>query len=333
MTPTRYQLLAVGHTPVDIVSTVDEAFLEINSLTKGRQHNLTREAATTLRQQLTDAEQHAGGAAANVACCFGVLGGQAAFDGKCADDELGCFFYNAFEGIGVTPIRDLIADPRGSDYICVLITPDRERSFASYYGINADITTQELDHEAITDSAITFLEGFQLTSEGGVDYLLAAADIAKGAGRQIAFAPSDINIIDRYKQACNALVEKADILIANIEEARALLGMDNQDSNADVLAAMRDNSYAGGLTFGPDGATVYAGGQVYSQPAAKISAEDIVNTNGAGDHFAGALLYGLVHELPLAECARLGIDMATRSLRRTSARPDPGDAAVLHSRG
>ena len=333
MTTASRQLLAIGHTPVDIVASAGEAFLAANGLTKGRQHKISLETAEAMGNQLDALHYHAGGAAANVACCFAILGGEAGFDGKCADDALGRFFMDAFEGTGVTPIRPPIADPRGSDHIFVLITPDHERTFAAYYGINTEVSTDELDREAIANSETTFLEGFQLTSNGGGDYLLAAADMARRAGRQVAFAPSDINIIAGHKQACRDLLQYADILIANIAEARALLDMPDSADADDVLAAMRAASYAGGLTFGADGATVYRGDDVHYQPAAAITHDTIVNTNGAGDHFAGGLLYGLTQGHDIGQCAGIGVSLAARCLQRTGARPERGDAEIMIQAG
>ncbi len=56
------------------------------------------------------------------------------------------------------------------------------------------------------------------------------------------------------------------------------------------------------LTRGPKGCIVVQGGQRTGVPAVPTQA---VDTNGAGDMFAGAFLYGVTHGMPQTQAAAL----------------------------
>ena len=56
------------------------------------------------------------------------------------------------------------------------------------------------------------------------------------------------------------------------------------------------------LTQGAKGSLVMTGGQVQPVPAVPVKALD---TNGAGDMFAGSFLYGITHGMLAAQAAHL----------------------------
>ncbi|CAM9392356.1 unnamed protein product [Phaeothamnion confervicola] len=55
-------------------------------------------------------------------------------------------------------------------------------------------------------------------------------------------------------------------------------------------------------------------------PAWPVAAADVVDTTGAGDAFIGAVIYGLVHQLPAAQFLALASLVAARKLRAPGAR-------------
>ena len=79
----------------------------------------------------------------------------------------------------------------------------------------------------------------------------------------------------------------ADLLFCNEQEALNWCQTDNIDR---ALEKLQDTAKAFAVTRGGEGSVVFDGNQYFSAPAQPITA---VDTNGAGDMFAGAYLYGI----------------------------------------
>jgi sugar/nucleoside kinase (ribokinase family) len=90
-----------------------------------------------------------------------------------------------------------------------------------------------------------------------------------------------------------------DYLFANEEEAQ--VWCDSTDLQA-ILPRLQKLARTVCLTRGPEGCVVLRGSDMVSVPAVPTKALD---TNGAGDMFAGAFLYGVTHGMGDAQAAAL----------------------------
>ena len=93
---------------------------------------------------------------------------------------------------------------------------------------------------------------------------------------------------------------------------------------------MKNRFYFGAITDGSNGATVFLGDEICHTPAIMVEKEKLMDTNGAGDHFAAGFIYGLMHQFTLDESARLGILCATDCVSHTGARPLGGYESLKH---
>ena len=91
-----------------------------------------------------------------------------------------------------------------------------------------------------------------------------------------------------------------DLFFCNEEEALASTGVSDREAAGAALASQVSTAY---VTCGADGALVYAAGAHYQVPGVPVQA---IDTNGAGDLFAGGVLYGLSHGHSPLDAARLG---------------------------
>jgi sugar/nucleoside kinase (ribokinase family) len=71
------------------------------------------------------------------------------------------------------------------------------------------------------------------------------------------------------------------------------------------------------LTRGAEGAVLFDGKKVIEVPAAKV---EPIDTNGAGDMYAGAFLYGLTHGMPFERCGELAGTAAAALITQFGAR-------------
>ena len=90
--------------------------------------------------------------------------------------------------------------------------------------------------EEIEGAAVLYLEGYLYDPETPRYAMLKAIDIARRAGRKVAFSLSDTFCIERHRDGFNALIDggKIDILFANQAEIEMLAGVAHLDSAIDL---------------------------------------------------------------------------------------------------
>ena len=87
-------------------------------------------------------------------------------------------------------------------------------------------------------------------------------------------------------------------ITGNDDEAKAFTGKDNLD---DAISALKEKPFTSVITTGAEGSVVIAEGNADHVPGEQIQPLD---TNGAGDMFAGSFMYAYLQEMPLASCAK-----------------------------
>src|SRR3546814_6681082 len=126
-----------------------------------------------------------------------------------------------------------------------------------------------------------------------------AIDVARGAGRKVAFTLSDAFIIDRHGDDFRALIAEGlfDILFANEVEICALA--EEKDFEA-AVAKVAPQVPLLVVTRSEQGAIAVTGGARTAVPAEPI--DEVVDTTGAGDLFAAGFLAGHAEGRPVADC-------------------------------
>jgi len=318
-------VLAIGNAIVDVLAPVDDAFLEAQRLDKGSMRLIDAGEAERLYKALPPGREISGGSAANTAAGVAALGGSAGFVGRVADDQLGTIFAHDLRSAGV-----MYATAPGSatppTARCVIaVTPDAQRTMSTFLGASQDLGADDLDDAVVAGAAILYLEGYLWDPERPRAAMRRAIDVARAAGRKVAFSLSDAFLLARHGEDFRALLKDGliDVLFANEGEAVALTGADGFDG---AVAALSGAAEVVVVTRGADGAVVIAGAERHTVAAAKVS--HVVDTTGAGDLFAAGFLAGLARRAPLPECARWGAVAAGEVIGHYGARPE-ADLRVL----
>lgn len=71
------------------------------------------------------------------------------------------------------------------------------------------------------------------------------------------------------------------------------------------------------ITQGKDPVILVQNGQIHETPVIKVSSDEIVDTNGAGDAFVGGFLAQFIQEKPIETCIRCGLWAASEIIKRT----------------
>jgi sugar/nucleoside kinase (ribokinase family) len=329
MTDTRLDVLCIGNAIVDIIADCDDAFLEREGLTKGMMRLIDAAEATRLYDHMGPAREISGGSAGNTAAGVAALGGKAGFIGQVAPDQLGEFYRHDLTATGVefiTPAADL-GEPTARSM--VLVTPDAHRTMNTFLGAAQLLPPAALDEAQIEGAAVLYLEGYLWDPETPRYAMVKAIDIARRAGRKVAFTLSDTFCIDRHRDGFNQLLDnkRIDILFANEAEIRMLSGA----GDFDVAVAMVQNRVETlVVTRSEQGAIAVQGGiraAVAAEPVDKV-----VDTTGAGDLFAAGFLYGYTNGKSLEESLHIGAIAAAEVISHYGARPEADLKALVAAR-
>jgi sugar/nucleoside kinase (ribokinase family) len=320
MPATPLDVLTIGNAITDILVRVDDAFLEKEGLTKSIMHLIEGDRAETLYALMPDDKiRISGGSAANTAAGVASLGGNAAFVGKVADDEIGRFYEGHLREAGVEYTTSLLEHGASSGRSMILITPDGERTMNTYLGACHDLTEADMSEEQIGGAAITFMEGYLWDPPEAKRAFVKAAHFAHKHERAAAITLSDPFCVERFRDEFLDLLRSktCDYVFANIEEIKSLYQTD--DLREAVLQVAKDAEVAA-ITMGAEGAMAIRNGEVVSVPAFGVA--QVVDATGAGDLFASGFLLGVARGQEMEEALKLGCLCASEVISHVGARPE-----------
>jgi sugar/nucleoside kinase (ribokinase family) len=255
----------------------------------------------------------AGGSAANTVIALADFGGKAAYAGKVSGDRLGHFFLEDMRKIGVTVEVPVAAGDTGT--CVILITADAQRTMLTHLGVSANLGPQDISENAIRNAKYVYVEGYLFGGEPTRSAALRTMELAKQNGVKVAFTVSDPFLISAHRDEFWKLIEgPVDLLFCNLEEARSLTGRHDPVECAIEIHRHAENV---ALTLGPDGSILMHDGQVI--PIEGVPAKAI-DTTGAGDMYAGALLYGITNGLSWKDAGHLASHAAARIVEQLGAR-------------
>lgn len=143
----------------------------------------------------------------------------------------------------------------------------------------------------------------------------AAIDLAKKSNIPVAVDPATV----RRAYALRPYLSEFSMITPNVAEAEALLDR-KIAGEEEALEAAREVVAQGVeiviITLAENG-LVYATSQGYGQGHGRIPAIrcEVDDWTGAGDALSAAVIYGLLNDMPVDDCMRLGVAAATLTLK------------------
>jgi sugar/nucleoside kinase (ribokinase family) len=310
-------VVGIGNAIVDVIARSDEQTLEKHGLPKGAMTLIDAQQAHDLYNAMGPGQESSGGSVANSMAGLAALGGQGAFIGKVRNDQLGGIFRHDMRATGIrfdTPSAEE-GDPTAR--CLVFVTPDAQRTMATYLGISTQLATEDLDFDLIERAKITYLEGYLWDAPAAKEAFVQAAKAAHDAGKRVALSLSDPFCVERHRESFRDLLKgHVDILFANEEEITSLYEVDSFD---EALQHVRGHCEVAALTRSAKGSLVLSGDEVHVVDAEPIS--QLVDTTGAGDLYAAGFLHGFTQGYSLYDCGRAGAICAAEVVTHVGARP------------
>ena len=305
-----YDLYAIGNALVDSEYEVSDEHLATMGVDKRHMTLIDAARRSELLGHLgaVHARRTGGGSAGNTVVALAQLGGKAFYSCRVADDELGAFYTQDLLANGVaTNLTHTKAAPGQTGSCMVMVTPDAERSMSTFLGATAELDHTALHEKDIVKSRIYYMEGYLAASPSGLHAALQGRQMARDAGVQLATTLSDVSMINFCRPGLDAIIGQGlDYLFCNEEEAQVWCGSTDLPS---ICRQMGELASTVCLTRGPQGCIVIEGTQQSTVPAVSVKALD---TNGAGDMFAGAFMYAATHGHSHAQAAWLANQTAAQ---------------------
>jgi sugar/nucleoside kinase (ribokinase family) len=288
----KYVAYGIGAALVDTEIRVVDTDLEKMAVEKGVMTLVDRERQLEmldhLEGHLVEANHASGGSAGNSMIATCQFGGPTFMSCKVANDVDGDIYIADLEAAGVEHCFGTDRDGGTTGKCLVMITPDAERSMNTFLGISESLSTDQLVPEAIAASEYLYMEGYLVTSPTGRAAAVRAREIAEEAGVKTALSFSDPGMVEFFREGMEEMVgERLDLIFCNESEALGWAGSDNLDIAVEKLKQVA-NSFV--ITLGARGALTFDGEELAEIPPHRVQA---VDTNGAGDMFAGAFLYAI----------------------------------------
>ena len=299
----KYNVYGIGNALVDLEFEVSESFLREHEVQKGVMTLVDEETQYELIRNINKAEtiQKPGGSAANTVFAVSQFGGNAFYSCKVADDTFGDTYLQDMEEAGI--VTNYARQPRGEGITgkcLVMITDDAERTMNTYLGITADLSAREIDEAALKDSEYVYIEGYPVASDKGFAAMKKVNQMALQNNVKTALTLSDPSVVDAFRGRFEEVIgASVDLLFCNEEEAKIFTGKDNIE---EAREALKKEASRFVITQGKNGALIYDGDTFIDIEPYPVEA---VDTNGAGDMFAGAFLYGITNGFGYAGAGKL----------------------------
>ncbi len=314
----RFAVAGIGNAIVDVLSRVDDQFLDHHGIAKSGMTLIDEERAAALYDAMPAAVEISGGSTANTIAGLAAFGSKAAFIGKVKNDQLGQVFSHDISALGVAFDTEPATRGAATARCLVMVTPDGERSMSTFLGASVGLGPDDIDDKVIADAGVTYLEGYLWDPPAAKEAFKKAARLARKHGRQVALSLSDAFCVERHRDSFLDLIrDEVDILFANEAEIKALYQVGVFD---EALQQVRRHCRLAALTRSAAGSVVVTGDEVHVVEAVKIPR--LVDATGAGDLYAAGFLHGLTTGRDLAACARLGSLAASEVISHMGARPE-----------
>ena len=314
----KFDVVGAGNAIVDVLSPVEESFIQEHQLIKGNMTLIDADRAQELYEAMPPGKRVSGGSAANTMVGVACLEGFAAYIGKVNDDPLGNYFSEDIRDAGVDFRGPIKAGDIPTARCLIQVTPDAQRTMNTFLGVSSLLDKTEIDEDLITSSGTLYCEGYLWDRDVAKEAIRFAMDVAKKSSRQVALTLSDEFCVDRHRQEWLDLLEdRVDIVFSNESETKSLFETDDFSIAVQELSNLVDIAF---VTLGPRGSLVIAGKERIEIPAEEL--DGVVDTTGAGDLYASGVLFGLSQGFSLEKSGKIGSIAAAEVISHLGPRPE-----------
>jgi sugar/nucleoside kinase (ribokinase family) len=306
------KILGLGNALADvIIRLTNEDTIKNLNLPKGSMQLIQSDDIPRINEiiKLMPIEMISGGSAANTIHGLARLGVDCGYIGKIGCDDVGNFYETDLKKAGVDSV--LFRSQTDTGRAFTFITPDGERTFATYLGAAIELQPEDIIPDLFKSYNHLHIEGYLVSNALLIEKALL---LAKKLNLKISLDLSSYNVVEANLTFLKKIIpEFVDILFANEEESKAYTGKNPREA----LEEIAEKSDIAVVKIGKEGALIKD-----RKKTVKVNAfpSKVLDTTGAGDQFAAGFLYGLSQNLDLEKCGKLGALLAGKVIENYGAR-------------
>jgi sugar/nucleoside kinase (ribokinase family) len=317
------KILGIGNALVDIITFLkDDELLESISFPKGTMQLVDLRMARRIEKITNLMEKHmtSGGSAANTIHGLAKLGVKTGFIGTVGKDPLGNFFKEDLISAGITPL--LFESNLETGRAISLVTPDSERTFATFLGAAIELNENILDTSLLKDYQHIHIEGYLVQNQ---NLVIKCLELARQQAITLSLDLASYNVVEANLDFLRFITRQKhiDILFANEEEARVFTGFSDPHMALEKLSGICDFAV---VKTGEKGSLISHCGK---KSEVDIYKANCLDTTGAGDLYAAGFLFGFVKGLEPLLCGRIGSMLASKVIEIPGAKITPVGWAVI----
>jgi len=270
-------------------------------------------------------DKYVGGSPANIAVALARLGAKSGLISCVSNDGLGKYVctYLAQEGVDVSGIEVDTSGARTSLAITEMKAKDCEVVIYRHNAADLTLTTEQISRDYIASAKILLVTGTALSTSPSREASITAIQYAKESGtlvvldvdyRAYSWASAEDSAI--YYQLVAGM---SDMVIGNREEfdvMELLYDKGNKDDDKTAKRYLTNSTKIVIIKAGELGSKVYTRhGKSFQQGIFPV---EVKKPFGAGDSFAGALMYALLQGYGLAQGVKMGSAAAAINVSRNS---------------
>jgi len=328
-----YKILGCGALNLDylfVVDSLDHPVLSSFGLKAGEELCGSREKAAELLSFLKDnsiiSYKCAGGSSANTIAVLSHLGCNCGFCGVVGNDPEGEIILSSIKG----QIDTSFIKREGLSSICIVVLDKNNRDRALF--VVGPKGSRFPSLEELDLSKFDIFHFSSLVQEDGLGFQVKLAQ-KYGFDHIISFDPGEIYAKKEFNKLINILA-MTDLLFLTERELKLLTGKNTKDAIEELLILLSSNKKSD-LNFykktnfkipmpvvilkkGPKGAEAYYLSKSKVVSKVKVKAcpvSDIVDNTGAGDSLAAGFIYGAIKGCELLSALKMGVFVASLSLR------------------
>lgn len=275
--------------------------------------------------QVSGFNKFVGGSPANIATTLAKLGAKAGFIGCVSKDGLGDYVrdYLARQNIDLTGLHTEASGTRTSLALTQMQPNDPEVVLYRNNAADLALAPQQISAPYLARAKMLLVSGTALCASPSREAALLAMKLAKQHNTKVvldidyrAYSWPDIETASLYYQLAAGL---SDIVIGNTEEF-AVLGALNTECEItpeqQARALIKSGCQLVIVKAGRDGSVIYpAQGDAFKGAVFHVQAQ---KPFGAGDAFAGSLLFGLINQYSLQDAVAMGAASAAINVAGSS---------------
>lgn len=308
------KVLGLGNALVDVLIRLDnDQILSELSLPKASMQLVDKERAEKILHYTKALKKNmsSGGSAANTIHGLAMLGIDTGYIGAVGKDEYGAYFQSDLEDHKIKTFLNY--RDTGTGYATAFISPDSERTFATYLGAALEIHSDMLKEDHFSGYDYFHFEGYLVPN---YELVSKAIILAKEKGVKISIDMASYNIVEENLKFLKQIIsEHVDIVFANEEEAKSLTGKEPEEALNDI-SEMCDIAV---VKIGSKGSLIKQGENSYKIGVIRADSKD---TTGAGDLYASGFLYGLIQGYSLDKCGQIGALLSGKVIEVIGAKMD-----------